>query len=212
MSKSITNYLLENELLVHKQYKPQTERLLTYYEMYKLVSKLEGAILKCGINNDESFEYFSFFKKLNEYNPQQPLIAFEKSSSILETTVIDKEHRLAVKDNQTLEATKINLVQKSEVEAINFIPGAIAETLPNYLIEHPELKIALLVIDLDNYEHTLTAMQYLYPRIVHKGLLIINNYYKKGAENKAIQDYFMHQPIIIRYFSKSNGVHYIVKD
>lgn len=212
MSKSITNYLLEHELLIHQQYEPQTERLLTYYEMYKLVSKLDGSILKCGINNDESFGYFSFFKKLNEYNPQQPLIAFEKSSSILENTVVDKEQRLVVKDTQTITATKNNLVQKSKDEAIDFVPGAIAETLPNYLMEHPELKIALLVIDLDNYEHTLTAMQYLYPRIVHKGILIINNYYKKEAENKAIQDYFSNQPIVIRYFSKSNGVHYIVKD
>ncbi|MBX2931486.1 MAG: hypothetical protein KF781_06025 [Chitinophagaceae bacterium] len=212
MSKSITNYLSEHELLIHKQYEPQAERLITYYELYKLVKNLHGSILKCGINNDESFGYFSFFKKINEYNPNQPLIAFEKSLPLLETTIVDKELRLTVKNTEEVSVMQEDMFQKSIKETIEFIPGNLTESLPNYLIEHPELKIALLVIDLDNYEHTLSAMQYLYPRIVSKGILIINNYYKKEGENKAVQEYFSNQHVIIRYFSTTSGVHYVIKD
>jgi len=212
MSKSITNYQLEHELLIHKQYEPNAERLISYYELYKLVKNLDGSIIKCGINSDESFGYFSFFKKINEYNTKQPLIAFEKSSTILETTLVDEEERLAVKNKVEVSLNQRKIIEKSTQENIEFISGELSTSLPKYLIDHPELKISLLIVDLDNYDHTITTMQYLYPRIINKGILIINNYYKKEAENKAIQDYFCNQDVIIRYFSKSNGVYYIIKE
>ncbi|MCZ2223994.1 MAG: TylF/MycF family methyltransferase [Chitinophagales bacterium] len=212
MFKSSTNYLPEHELLINKHLEPNTERLLSHYELYKLVKNLNGSIVKCGINNDESFRYFSFFKKINSYNPNQSLIAFEKSTPILETTIVDKEERLSVKNKEELAQTQKSLYQQSKEENIEFISGELSTSLPKYLIDNPELKISLLVVDLDNYDHTITTMQYLYPRIINKGVLIINNYYKKEAENKAIQDYFNNQNVIIRYFSKANGVYYIIKD
>ncbi|MCZ2299731.1 MAG: TylF/MycF family methyltransferase [Chitinophagales bacterium] len=212
MSNLELNTLKTSELLVDKNYAPQAERLIIYYELYKLVRNLNGSILKCGINNDESFGYFSFFKKNNQYNPNQPLVVFEKSTSLFESTLVDKETRIAVKSAGMHALTQQNLLQRSQAEGIEFVTGNLIDALPNYIINNPELKIALLVIDLDNYEHTLSTLQYLYPRLVSNGIIIINNYYKKEAENQAVKDYFLNENIAIRHFSHQSNVYYIIKD
>ncbi len=213
MLKSIISFPSESGLLLSKPRNQQSERLVTYYELYKLIKHLNGSILKCGISNDEAFGYFSFFKQMNQYRHQQ-LIAFEKSSSIFETSAENLELTVRVKNATSLETAfnQKNLLKKGIEEEIEFVPGQLSISIPNFLIKNPELKIALLTIDLDDYESCITSMQYFYPRLVTGGILIINNYYKKQAESLAIQDYFVNQDIIIRHFSLEKGPHYIVKD
>jgi predicted O-methyltransferase YrrM len=119
---------------------------------------------------------------------------------------------LAVKNvaSKAIGLAQQNLIDAGVSEKIEFVPGLLNNSIPEYLIENPELKIALLTIDIDDYESTLTAMQYFYPRIVNGGILIMNNYYKKSAESLAIQEYFYNEDVIVRHFSLEKA-HYIVK-
>jgi hypothetical protein len=103
------------------------------------------------------------------------------------------------------------LAKKCIAKDIDFRSGSLNNSIPIYLIENPELKIALLTIDLDDYENTITAMEYLYPRLVTDGILIVNSYYKKQAEYNTIQHYFSNEVVIIHHFSLEKGPHYIVK-
>jgi hypothetical protein len=108
--------------------------------------------------------------------------------------------------------TRNILKQKSIDEKIEYLPGTLSKEIPKYLMDNPELKIALLVIDLDDYDQTLTTLQYFYPRLVSNGVLIISNYYKKGEENRAVKEYFVNQSVILRHFAQENGIYYIIKD
>lgn len=202
-STSLFNYAeLEN---INK--KKTASKLLPYYELYKLVQHLEGSIVKCGISYDEAFSYFSVFKYHN--NLHQPLIAFEKTNSVFEE---NKQYEtINVKNRDILSLQQAKLKHKSFYENVNFVPGYLSHSIPHYLIKNPELKIILLTIDLDDYESTLTVLEYLYPRIVQGGILILNNYHKKGVENLAVKEYFAHQNIIIRHFNLKTGPHYIMK-
>lgn len=213
MIKSIVSFPSESGLLIGKPRNQRSERLVTYYELYKQIKHLDGSILKCGITTDEAFSYFSFFKQMNQYR-QQPLVAFEKAASIFESSTQNEEVTFAVKNRFSVE-TKIEqkkLANKGIIEDIDFRPGTLSNSIPQYLIDNPELKIALLTIDLDDYESTITAMEYFYPRLVSEGILIINNYFKKDAEFEAIQNYFISEDVIIRHFSLERGPHYIIKD
>lgn len=212
MIKSIVSFPSESGLLIGKPRNQRSERLVTYYELYKQIKHLEGSILKCGITTDEAFSYFAFFKQMNQYK-QQPLVAFEKVNSIFETTTQNEETTVAVKNMYSVESRieHKKMVRKGIAEEIDFRPGFLSNSIPKYLIENPELKIALLTIDLDDYENTITAIEYLYPRLVTDGILIVNNYYKKGAEYEAIQHFFSTEEVIIRHFSLEKGPHYIVK-
>ena len=210
MLKSLVNFPKEAEILYKRKSTPPAERLVTYYELYKLISHLDGSIIKCGISADEAFSYFSFFKQIIG-NKKQPMVSFEKNPSVFETVELNDETVTVVKSKK-ITATQIELVKQGKKENIEFLPGQLSDSIPNYLIDNPELKISLLTIDLDDYESTLTAMQYFYPRLVSGGVLIMNNYHKKNGESLAIKEYFHNDEIFIRHFSLEKGPHYILKD
>jgi len=210
MLKSLVNFPKETEILYTRKATPPAERLVTYYELYKLISHLDGSIIKCGISADEAFSYFSFFKQIIGHK-KQPMVSFEKNPSVFETVQVNEETVTAVK-SKSINASQIELVKKGKKENIEFLPGQLSDSIPIYLIDNPELKIALLTIDLDDYETTLTAMQYFYPRLVSGGVLIMNNYHKRNGESLAIKEYFYNDDIFIRHFSLEKGPHYILKD
>ncbi len=209
MLKSLVSYP-NDPLVLHAKSNRPAERLVTYYELYKLINHLDGSIIKCGISADEAFSYFSFFKQIIG-NKKQPMVSFEKNPSVFETVEVNDETVTVVKSKKVT-IKQIELIKEGKKKNIEFMPGQLCDSIPAYLIDNPELKIALLTIDLDDYESTLTAMQYLYPRLVGGGVLIMNNYHKRNGESLAIKEYFFDQDIVIRHFSLEKGPHYILKD
>jgi hypothetical protein len=210
MLKSLINLPGKTEPVYKRNMPLPAERLVTYYELYKLISHLNGSIIKCGISVDEAFGYFSFFQQ-QAHLQEQPMVSFEKNAPLFEKKELNGDEVTFVKPPTGI-IQQIELVKKGRLQNIDHRPGLLTESIPNYLIENPELKIALLTIDLDDFENTLTTMQYLYPRIVQGGVLILNNYHKKQGECEAVKDYFYKQEVIIRHFSLTQGPYYIVVD
>ena len=64
--------------------------------------------------------------------------------------------------------------------------GWFNQTLPNF---KPARPIALLRLDGDWYESTLTSLQYLYPCVAKNGLIILDDYYHWDGCTKAVHDY-----------------------
>jgi len=63
-------------------------------------------------------------------------------------------------------------------EKIHYVQGKVEETIPEHLPE----KISLLRLDTDWYESTKHELEYMYPRLVSGGVLIIDDYgYWQGS-------------------------------
>ncbi len=190
-------------------------RLLAHYELFKKIKNIEGAIIKCGISAEEGFTRFAMFRDMVSNPEKQKMIAFQKSSSCFEEEVShDGEIILKVKTrNAPVSVDNIitTLIEKGQSQNIDFVPGSVCDTIPEYLIQNPELKISMLNIDLDEYESTMTALQFFYPRLVPGGILIIDNYFKNLDERKAIDNYFAPGSFHIKSFLVNKGPHYIVK-
>jgi hypothetical protein len=214
--KSFVAYPLEFENLLFptpSEYQ-SSGKLIAHYELFKKVSHLNGAIVKCGITAEEGFRRFAMFKEMTNGNIEQKMVAFEKFRPLFEEVVNkDGEITLKIKEHNPVSLDRIanNLTESGLKENIDFVPGLVSEAIPEYLIANPELKIALLNIDLDEYDHTLTTLEFLYPRIMPGGILIVDNFYKYLAEQKAVKDYFAPSTLTINNFSVNNGPHYIVK-
>jgi O-methyltransferase len=72
------------------------------------------------------------------------------------------------------------------MEKFTFIGGKVEETLPS-VIPH---QLAILRLDTDWYESTRHELLHLYPRLVDKGVLIVDDYgHWKGAR-RAVDEYF----------------------
>lgn len=75
-------------------------------------------------------------------------------------------------------------------ELLHFIRGPVEETLPG---SSPPMPIALLRLDTDWYESTRHELTHLFPRLVHGGILIIDDYGHWAGARKAVDEYFAAQ-------------------
>ena len=213
--KSFVSYPFEVDVLL-SGYTPQkaSGKLIAHYELFKKVKNLNGAIVKCGVTAEDGFNHFAMFKEITNRNQHQNMIAFQKSQPFFVEEVSENgEITMMVKTPNHEAHTHLlqkTLIDKGHLNYIDFVPGNVSDSIPDYLMEYPELKIALLHIDLDDYEGTLNALTFLYPRIVQGGILIMDNFYKNTGERKAVNEYFRPVQPELQNFSVNNGPHYLV--
>ena len=204
---------IEKELssgIVDRNY---TGMLIAQYELYQKVSQLEGCVVKCGVVAGPGLTRFAMLAKLMAVKTIQNLIAFEKNPVPLPENTIQEADGLVLPSNGPLSTdfADAKLVWEDITDMIEFIPGEVVDAIPNYLIENPEMKIAYLNIDFDEYESTFTTLQYFYPRLVHGGILVFDNYYKKEEDYNAVNDYFQHENHKIYNFSVNKGPDYLLR-
>jgi hypothetical protein len=212
--KSFVTYPLEFEpFLFPSKSKTSSGKLIAHYELFKKIAHLDGSIIKCGITAEEGFTRFAMFKEMAGAAIQQKMIAFQKLQPLFEEEVNEfgtvtlkvKNSKVSIEHiHETLSSTGIS-------QDVQFVPGVVCESIPEYLMENPELKISLLNVDLDDYNGTMTTLEFLYPRLVQGGILIVDNYYKHLSEYRAVNDYFHPRKIQINNFSVDKGPHYIIK-
>lgn len=215
--KSFVEYPLDFEKMLFPDAtdKSYSGKLIAHYELYRKVSHLEGSVVKCGIAAEEGFTRFAMLRNLIAVQPNQKVIAFEKfAKSLYLTNNNDDAGTLQYQLKRSpidIDRIQQKLLKKGIKEKIEFVPGNIGDSIPEYLIENPELKISYLNIDFDDYESALTTLQFFYPRIVHGGILIFDNYYKKEEDYRAVKDYFKYLDGRIYNFSVNKGPHYLVR-
>jgi len=87
----------------------------------------------------------------------------------------------------SLEEVKNNIISTGyNPKKLHFIKGKVEETLSKHL---PANKLALLRLDTDWYESTKSELNYLYPLLVNKGILIIDDYGQWLGQQKAVDEY-----------------------
>ncbi|MCW3107449.1 MAG: dTDP-6-deoxy-L-hexose 3-O-methyltransferase [Segetibacter sp.] len=215
--KSFVEYPLDFEKMLFPDVadKSYSGKLIAHYELYRKVSHLEGSVVKCGIAAEEGFTRFAILRNLIAAQPNQKVIAFEKfSKSLCLTNNNEDAGELQYQIKRTpidIDRIQQKLLKKGITEKIEFVPGNIGDSIPEYLMENPELKIAYLNIDFDDYDSALTTLQFFYPRLVHGGILIFDNYYKKEEDYRAVKDYFKYSISRIYNFSVNKGPHYLVR-
>lgn len=168
---------------------------LVQWELFKLTSNLPGAIVECGVFKGASFARFAMFRELLSGSVFRKLIGFDSFGRFPDASF---EEDKPFRERFVREAGdwSISVEQMMEVLAnkkceqnVELVAGDICKTVPKYVEQNPQLKIALLNLDTDLYEPATIIMEYLYPRIVKGGVLIIDNYKVFPGETKAVDEY-----------------------
>lgn len=215
--KSFVAYPFELDIILNANQvvDKSSGKIAAHYELFKKVRHLNGAVVKCGITAEEGFARFAMFRSLAGHRENQKIIAFQKNPSFFEEEITASGEVILKVKTKNAEVSPNNLqnrmIENSKNLRIDFVPGNISDSIPDFLIEHAELKIAMLNIDLDDYEATSTALEYLHPRLVEGGVLIFDNYHKNTGERKAADDYFKPSKPGVQNFSVHKGPHYLIK-
>lgn len=98
---------------------------------------------------------------------------------------------------------------KSKTENVNFVKGWFADTIPTYDLKE---SIAVLRLDGDWYDSTMTCLENLFPKVAKGGLIVLDDYYTWDGCSKALHDYLSkyQRPEKI-YYAYSSGC-YLIKE
>lgn len=181
------------------------ERMYALYKAteYIIKNNIPGDFVECGVWRGGST--LLIIKTLQKFNvTDRKIWLFDTFEGMSAPTNNDKDFsnksaeillRQEKKNNEsyiwayaTLEdvQTNINLAAYPS-NLVNYVKGKVEDTLPQKKYFD---SCALLRLDTDWYESTKIELEYLYPSLVTKGVLIIDDYgYWQGCK-KAVDEYF----------------------
>ena len=161
-----------------------------------MTSQIPGVVVECGVFRGASLVRFAGFRSLVGNDSSQKIVAFDSFGKFPNTEYIpDKSHRESFIDEAGDESiSQYDLMKvlgrKHCDQNVELVVGDICQTVPKYLEENPNLQISLLNLDVDLYEPSVTILEYLYPRILKGGILILDDYGSFPGETRAADDYF----------------------
>lgn len=194
-------------------------KLVAHAELYRMVLDVPGAIVECGIFKGASFLRFAAFRSLFEVAEARTLIGFDTFGKFPPTNHVDDRKPLEkfteAAGNESIGREQLMgvLREKGCTTGVELVEGDICLTVPEFLGRHPELKIALLHLDVDIYEPSKVVMEQLFPRLCPGGVLVLDDYGIFPGATKAVDDFLAAQNVAARLqrFPYSRAPAYLVK-
>lgn len=177
--------------------------------------KIPGDIIECGVWKGGNILLFSLF--LDKHNSKRNIWAYDTYDGMSDPTDVDISFRGAdartrleqIAKNLTgegeardkwcysgLEEVQSNLLAHvQDIEHIKFVKGKVEDTLKDE--QNIPKQISLLRLDTDWYESTKAELEILYPRLASGGILIIDDYGHWQGSQKAVDEYFAGQNILL---------------
>lgn len=171
-------------------------KLLAHYELYKKIMNLPGAVIECGVFKGASLIRFATFRNTLENYFSRKIIGFDIFGEFPDTSFADdksfRDKFISQAGSESMDVAELKeyLKQKNLSDNVELIKGNIIETIPNYIKNNPQLKVALLHIDVDLYEPTKSSLECLVPLMVKGGVVILDDYGFFPGATRAIDDYF----------------------
>ncbi len=169
-------------------------KMLAHYELYKTIIGLPGHVVECGVYKGASFLRFATFRELLESPHSRKMIGFdafgrfpEQNEDAANKSFIER-FAAAGGDGISFNSFHDVLVYKG-FENCELIEGDICATVPQYVRDHPELKIALLHVDVDVYHPTKVVLENLFDRVVKGGLVVFDDYATVVGETRALDEF-----------------------
>ena len=191
-------------------------KCLAHYELVKLISDVPGCLIECGVFKGASLLRFVALRDLLMNDEAMPILGFDTFGSFPKTTFAPDA---AFRDDFTTQAGAESigvdqletLLALKNAKAVSLIPGDINVTVPQYVADHPELRIALIHLDTDIFEPAKTVLEHLYPLLVPGGVLALDDFGSFPGETAAVEEYFAGMPLGLRRFPFSASPTYLIK-
>lgn len=196
----------------------RVSKFVTHLDLFRKITGLAGDIVECGVFKGASLCRWIKLRALLENQGSRRIAAFDTFGAFPEADFPEDRQRredfvnAAGENSISLEVLETLLRQQGLYENIDLVAGDISETVPAYIEQRPELKIALLNIDVDLLDPTRTCLEHLFPRLVKGGIAILDDYGAFAGANRAIDDYFADSDVRIQKLPFSSNVAFVVKE
>jgi hypothetical protein len=168
-------------------------QLTNLYDIYKRISKVKGDIVECGVFKGASFTKLLTFRKFLDNKKKRKAFGFDVFGKFPVPKLKNDKMFLKNWEKTAGDGIKIDELKKylKNKKFTNFklIKGDVLETIPKFVKKNKNLKIALLHLDMDVYEGTKCALNYLADKVVKNGIILIDDYKVVHGATKATQEY-----------------------
>lgn len=186
--KKIDPWIAENSFYLNAS-PERISKFIAHYEIFKQIKNLRGDIVECGVFRGASFTRFINFDKI--FSSKKQFFAFDAFGKFPESGLV-KDKSFSKLHNQKIghgiEKRDLNyFLKKNKAKKFELIKGDVLETLEFFLKK--KKKICLLHLDLDVYTATKYALEKLFPLIVKKGVILIDDYNHISNTTKAVNEF-----------------------
>jgi hypothetical protein len=211
------NFEYENGFYLTSQVN-RISKFVTHLDLYRKITNLPGEIIETGVFKGASLSRFVKFRSLLENAFSRKIIAFDTFGKFPEAYFEDDK---AIRNKFIEEAGEISISETDLLniysklglnENLKLIAGDIGFTVPQFVTENPQIRIALLHVDVDLYEPTKVVLENLYPMVVQGGIVLLDDYGAFPGANLAIEEYFEHLPVKLQKLPFSNAITFLEKE
>ena len=180
-------------------------KFLAHAKLYELSVNLPGDFAEVGVFKGASFSRFRKLASLFHPDYTRKFFGFDVFGPFPDSDW-EADSKMLTELRELDGSTSIG---KAELEAIleaqgladnvSLIEGDVTKTLPKFFAENPYSAFSIVNIDLDLYGPTKLALEFLYPRVVKGGVVILDDYAGgfPGA-NRAVEEYLQEQNLDVK--------------
>ncbi len=185
------------------------QKVLSKYELFKKIVNVPGDICECGVFRGSGI--FTWVKLLKLFKPNN-------NFKVVGFDFFEKKQRPKSKFNSDKKVLKFHdkgtisqLELKKRCKELNFnnlklYAGDVKKTTKKYAKENFGSRIALLYLDVDNYEGTLEILKNLYKKMAKGGVIAFDEYALHGhGESDAVDEFFKNKKLKLKSFSWANS-------
>ncbi len=190
--------VFEAENLFYRECDPsRLGKFLAHAKLYEISVKLPGDFAEVGVFKGASFCRFRKMARLFHPDHTRKFYGFDVFGPFPDSDWEADEKMLAelreLDGSTSIDKAKLHrlLEQQGLGDNVNLIAGDVKKTLPAFFEENPYTAFSIVNIDLDLYGPTKVALEFLYPRVVKGGVVILDDFAGgfPGA-NRAVEEYF----------------------
>ena len=193
------------------------QKILSRYELFKKIINVPGDICECGVFKGAGI--FTWVKLLKLFKPNNDF-------KVIGFDFFENKNRPKLKyklDKKVLALHNIGTISQKDLfkkcEEWNFknlklYAGDVKKTTKKYARDSFGSRIALLYLDVDNYEGTLEILKNLYNKMAKGGVIAFDEYALQGhGESDAVDEFLSNKKIKLKSFSwaKSPTAYIIIK-
>jgi hypothetical protein len=163
-----------------------------------------GDIVECGVFKGAGWMYWLKLLDLYARGEQKRVVGFDTFSSFADSLLEYERKSVTAYVNEAAfdgvdPETILAYAKRAGFDNGELVAGDVMQTLPEYVRSNPGFRISLLHLDFDTYRGTSVALEHLYRFVTPGGLIVFDEYGKRGwGESDAVDEFFHDKGVAIK--------------
>lgn len=176
-------------------------KFCAHFELYQKILDLPGDVAEFGVYKAASLVRFAVFRDLLEVNHSRRIFGFDAFGAFPSVGLSMAEDHQFIDRFEGAGGPGLSVKEVEDIFAhkgypnIFLIEGDVFNTLPAFLLKEPQVRFALVHLDMDVYEPTQLVLDQIWERIVPGGLVVVDDYNAVAGATKAIDEFIKKKSI-----------------